>query len=70
MADKITTKFVATVEVIDPDTKQPVTLEIRKLDGGAMVGLDGSFLEQDIGPVFSPYDKGYELVIPDDEVSG
>ena len=32
-----------------------------------MVGIDGSYLEQDVGPVYSPYDKGVKLNIPDDE---
>jgi hypothetical protein len=65
--EPITTTFVQTVTVIDPDSKQPVEVEIRKLESGGMVGIDGLWLEQDQGPVYSPYDKGVELVIPDDE---
>jgi hypothetical protein len=64
------TKYVCIITVIDPDSKMPVDLEIRKLASGGMVGIDGSFLEQDVGPVYSPYDYGVELVIPDDEEGG
>jgi len=67
-ASKIATKPVTIVTVIDPDTYLPVEVEIRKLvDSGGMVGIDGSFLEQDVGPIYSPYDKGTELDIPDNE---
>jgi hypothetical protein len=55
--------------VIDPDTNLEVEVEIRKLESGGMVGIDGSWLEQDVGPVYSPYDKNVVLLIPDDEVS-
>jgi len=61
-------KFITIITVIDPDTSAPVDVEIRKLENGAMVGLDGSFLEQDVGPVYSPYDwNTEEIEIPDDE---
>jgi hypothetical protein len=66
---KIQTKFVQIVTVIDPDTNLEVEVEIRKLESGGMVGIDGSWLEQDVGPVYSPYDKNVVLLIPDDEVS-
>lgn len=59
--------YVDTVTVSDPDSKLPVELEIRKLEGGGMVGIDASYLEADVGPVYSPYDKNYQLDIPDDE---
>ena len=65
--EPIKTMFVQSVTVIDPDSKQAVEVEIRKLESGGMVGIDGSWLAQDEGPVYSPYDKGVELVIPDDE---
>jgi hypothetical protein len=32
-----------------------------------MIGIDASYLEQEVGPVFSPYDEGVEINIPDDE---
>jgi len=65
----IKTKFVSHVTVTDPDSGLPVELEIRKLETGAMVGIDGSYLEQDVGQVFSPYDENCPLEIPDNEES-
>jgi hypothetical protein len=66
----IKTKHVKTIQVVDPDSGGIVEVEIRKMETGAMVGIDGSFLEQDVGEVYSPYD-GYDaalqLEIPDDE---
>lgn len=65
--EPIKTRFVQTVTVIDPDSNLPVELEVRKLESGGVVGIDGSWLAQDEGPTYSPYDKNVELVIPDDE---
>lgn len=65
--EPIKTKFVQAINVIDPDTGGEVHVEIRKLESGGMVGIDGSWLDADEGPVYSPFDKGVELVIPDDE---
>ena len=59
-------KFVAIVNVIDPDTKAVIEVEIRKLDSGGMIGIDGSFLDQDVGPIYSPYDKNVEVEIDDE----
>jgi len=64
---KIKTKFVDIITVVDPETGLEVEVEIRKLETGAIVGIDGSFLEHDIGPIYSPYDRGVQLEIPDDE---
>jgi hypothetical protein len=64
----VKTKYVTAVVVKDPDTSLDVELEIRKLEGGGMVGLDGSWLSNDEGPTFSPYDEGVELDISDDEM--
>lgn len=58
--------FVTTVTVLDPDTKLPVEVEIRKLESGEMVGLDGSSVE-DYGGFFSPYKKSTLFLVPDDE---
>jgi hypothetical protein len=56
------------VTVTDPHTGGDVEVEIRKdLVSGAMVGIDGSYLEQDVGPVRSPYDRDVILIVPDDE---
>lgn len=60
-------KFVKEIEVTDPDTGGTVALAIYKTDGGGMVGIDSSFLEQDVGPVFSPFDRGFLLVLDDEE---
>lgn len=62
-------KYVGTVTVVDPDSGLPVEVEIRKMDTGAMVGLDGSYLEQmgDEEAVYSPYDPGQPIVVPTDE---
>lgn len=63
----IATKFVTMVDVVDPDSGNTVQLEVRKLASGGMVGIDSSWLEADIGPTYSPFDPGEELIIPDDE---
>ena len=62
------TKFISHITVIDPDSNMPVELEVRKcLLSGAMVGVDGSFLEQDVDTVNNPYNEG-KLIIPNDEI--
>ena len=53
-------KLVCRVTVIDPDSQQLVELEVYKLDGGGMVGIDSSFIEQEL-PVYSPFDKNVEI---------
>ena len=59
---------VTTVTVIDPDTAGPVEVEIRKdLTTGAMVGLDGSFLEQLDADTRDPFNAGAVLIVPDTE---
>lgn len=57
----IASRFVSNITVIDPDTRLPVEIEIRKLATGGMIGLDGSFLENTDKPIFSPYDAGYRV---------
>lgn len=66
------TIHVKTVTVTDPNTHNPVIVEIRKdMETGAMVGIDGSYLEQDVGEVRDPYCAPFRnddvLDIPDDE---
>jgi hypothetical protein len=65
---KLETTFVQVVTVTDPDSKLPVEIEIRKLESGGMVGIDASWLAADGSATYSPYDKGVELDIPDDEL--
>ena len=65
------TIHIASVTVLGPDTGGQVEVEIRKDQvTGAMVGIDGSYLEQDVGPVRDPYNPNTILVIPDDEPAG
>jgi hypothetical protein len=60
------TKHVQLVLVTDPDTGGLCEMEIRKeIESGALVGIDGSYLEQ-VGEVISPYGNG-QLEIQDDE---
>lgn len=63
MATK-TTKgtFVKLVMVIDPDTGNEVGVEIYKLEGGGMVGIDSSYVET-LETIYSPFDKGIEVDI-------
>lgn len=63
----IKSKFVQTVTVIDPDSVAGVEIEIRKLETGGMMGVDASYLEQDVGPVYSPYDRGIVVAISSSE---
>jgi hypothetical protein len=68
------TVHVTTITVTDPETRNPVVVEIRKdLLTGAMVGIDGSYLEQDVGEVRDPYLPPFPgdgvLDIPDDETN-
>lgn len=44
MRTPIKTKFVTIITVIDPDSGGEVEIEIRKMENGPMIGLDGSFL--------------------------
>lgn len=65
----MTSKFVTVVTVTDPDTGGAVEVEIRKLESGALVGLDGAWLQQ-LGPdeqPLSPYDGGRCFLVPGDE---
>jgi hypothetical protein len=64
------TRYVTSVQVVDPDSQAPVALEVRKTEGGYLVGIDGSYLEQDVGPVYDPCNFGVELEVPDDEEDG
>jgi len=64
--EKIDTQYVTVTSVEDPYTHQEVEVEIRKLASGPMVGIDASVFDADID-VYSPYDPGTILYIPDDE---
>ena len=62
-----TTRPVCIVTVIDPDSGGEVEVEIRKTESGAMVGLDGAFLQQSDDEPFSPYDEDVQLIVPVDK---
>lgn len=59
--EKIKTKLVKVIQVIDPDSNLPVDVTILKMETGGMIGVDSSFLENTEEPVFSPFDEGVEL---------
>jgi hypothetical protein len=61
--EPIKTKFVKEIIVIDPDTGNDVGVAIYKLETGGMIGIDSSYLEQDVGVVYSPFDENIELEI-------
>jgi hypothetical protein len=63
------TRYVTSVEVVDPESQAPVALEVRKTEGGYLVGIDASYLEQEVGPVYDPCNFGVELQIHDDDAS-
>ena len=61
MPDRIKAKQVAELSVTDPDSGAEVHVGIFKLETGGMIGIDSSYVEQDVGPVYSPFDRGAEL---------
>lgn len=65
---EVKSTFMDKIYVTDPDSKSLVELEVRKLSGGPMVGIDASYLEQDVGLVFSPYDAMTVVAISDNEM--
>jgi hypothetical protein len=64
----VMTKWIGTIRVIDPDTGNLVEVELRKLESGGIVGLDGSYLHDlaDDEQPNNPYDDG-KIIVPDDE---
>lgn len=55
--------YVLHVTVIDPDTQNPVDVTIYKCrNSGAMIGLDSSYMEQDVDLVRDPYNDDTELI--------
>lgn len=62
-------KFVGRINLVDPDTKNTVVLEVRKLaDSGRFVGIDRDFIDSlGLGEhPKNPYKDGI-ICIPDDE---
>jgi len=64
----LNSKFVKAIQVRDPDTNLWVEFEIRKLENGLLVGLDGSYLESlgDEEHPNNPYEDG-KFIVPCDE---
>jgi len=63
------TTFVCHLAVKDPVSGMSVTLEVRRCTlSGALVGIDGSFLENTDEMVRNPYNRGF-LKIDDDETN-
>ena len=59
ISGKTKAKFVTEVEVIDPDTKNPIKVSIYKEEHGGMIGIDSSYIErEDVGDVISPFGNG------------
>lgn len=56
-------RLVEEVTVTDLDRKLPIDVEIIQLETGGMIGVDSSYLEQEAGPVYSPFDAGVEVKI-------
>jgi len=59
----IRSKQVGSIMQMDPDSGGEVELAIFKMETGGMVGLDASFIEQEVGPLYSPYDHNIKLNI-------
>lgn len=59
-----TSTFVCKVDLSTGES-----VEIRRLEGGGLVGFDGSFLEQmsDEDVLYSPYDEGVTVEVGSDE---
>jgi hypothetical protein len=62
-------KWCGTHEFKDPDTGAPVSVDLYKTEGGGVFGVDSSYLEQDVGPVYEPFD-GLLTELDDDEDEG
>ena len=61
----VTSKFVGIIQVIDPDSGLEIEIELRKLETGGMIGLDGAYLQslcEGENPN-NPYDDG-KILIP------
>ena len=57
--------IVEEVELIGLDSGE--TLQVLRTGGGVLFAVDGSYLEQAVGPIHSPVDGGRECLIMDDD---
>jgi metal-dependent HD superfamily phosphatase/phosphodiesterase len=66
-------KFVTEISIIDPDSKEPVDIEVYKHPNGGIFAIDSSYLEQnyddDVNPnITDPFDvEGGEIRLTVDE---
>lgn len=61
------TKFIQSINIVDPDTGGIVEIEVHKAPGGGMFAIDASFLDQvevggDFGCCYSPFDSEVRLI--------
>ena len=62
LADPIEAIYVTEVTVTDPDSKQPVDLEVWKdPQSGGLLAVDASFVERVEGIILSPFNRGTVL---------
>lgn len=54
--DTLTAKFITEISVIDPDSKGQVEVSIFKNEGGIMFGIDSSYLDQEVGVCYDPFE--------------
>jgi hypothetical protein len=54
-------EYLGEIEI--PNTRE--SLDVFRTPGGVLFGVDSSYVEQDIGEVFSPVDYFTEAIIPD-----
>lgn len=61
MQTHIVAKFIKNITVTDPDSKSEVEVSIYKMETGALVGIDSSYVAQEVDVVQSPYDEDLRL---------
>jgi hypothetical protein len=66
MPKAIKGKFVQRITVYDPETHEPVDLEIYHLETGGMVGIVSSYIQTE-ETIYSPFDKGVEINLDEGE---
>lgn len=63
---EVRAKELQVVIVTDPDSGLPVEVQLLKLDTGGIIGVDGSYLANEVGDVYSPFDPGVRLIFYQD----
>ena len=62
---KVKAKFIREIKVVDPNTNLFVKLALYKEESGAILGVDSSYVEQEVGDVISPHGNGTLELIGD-----